>query len=98
MELSITDEQLESLITDSVKKEIRRRIDNSVNNGMAYWFEQDSIKSMTHSILRTEYLPKVTNGFIESLHLDLAELAKIMGKTVEAYLLKSFDLDNNSGY
>jgi hypothetical protein len=92
MDLNITDEQLMGLVENSVKGEVRRRIDNSVNNGIAGWFEQSSIQRMTYNILRQEYLPKITADFIEGLNIDLAELASIVGKEVENCLLKSFDL------
>ena len=92
MDLNITDEQLMGLVENSVKGEVRRRIDNSVNNGIAGWFEQSSIQRMTYNILRQEYLLKITADFIEGLNIDLAELAGIIGKEVENFLLKSFDL------
>lgn len=92
MELNITDEQLVGLVENSVKSEVRRRIDNSVNSGIADWFEQSSIQRMTYNILRQEYLPKITADFIKGLNIDLAELAGIIGKDVGTCLLKSFDL------
>ena len=92
MDIQVTDEQLEGLVESSVRAEVKRRIDNSVNNGIANWFEQSSIQRLTYNILRQEYLPKITADFIEGLHIDLAELASIVGKEVENCLLKSFDL------
>lgn len=92
MQLDITDEQLTGLIDSSVKSEIRRRIDNSVNSGIADWFEQSSIQRMTYNILLQEYLPKITAEFINGLNIDFAELAGIIGKEVETHLLKRFDL------
>ena len=90
MQIDITDEQLNGIVKQAVNQEVKRRIENSVNDGIAYWFSHQSIQHLTREILLKDYLPKITDKFIEGLNIDATDLSKVMASSVERYLLDRF--------
>jgi len=93
MQLDISDEQLNGIVKQSVNQEVRRRIENSVNDGIASWFSQQNIKSLTYEILLDTYIPQIVENFMRDIDFDPTEIARTIGKCVSDYFVRAFGCD-----
>lgn len=94
MQLDISDEQINGIVKQSINQEVKRRIENSVNDGIAYWFSHQSIQSLTREILIRDYIPKAVEDFMKNVEFDPNEVAKAIGQCVADYFVRAFGCES----
>ena len=84
MEINISDEQIQQMAKEEVRKYIAKRIENVMNDGCAYWFTQQSIMNITKEAVYR----KIDNTVVKDImaQVDTSEITKIIAKSIVDYL------------
>lgn len=84
MEINISDEQIQQMAKEEVRKYIAKRIENVMNDGCANWFTQQSIMNITKEAVYC----KIDNTVVKDImaQVDTSEITKIIAKSIVDYL------------
>lgn len=84
MEINITDEQIQQMAEEEVRKYIVKKIQRVMDDGCAYWFTQQNIMNLT----REAVYRKIDNTVVKDImaQVDTNEITKIISKSIVDYL------------
>lgn len=83
MEINITDEQIQQMAEEEVRKYIAKKIQKVMDDGCAYWFTQQNIMNLT----RGEVYRKIDNIVVQDMmaQVDADEIARTIAKAIVNY-------------
>lgn len=70
MNIELSEEKLNHLIEEEIKRYVKNRIEQTMNDGKAYWFSQQNIENITTDVIMYKVTSETIKQIIHSLMTD----------------------------
>lgn len=88
MNIELSEDKLNSLIEEEIKRYVKSRVERTMDNGKAYWFSQQNIENITIDVIMRKVTSEAIKQIIHSLMTDefTHQLSDCIANELKEYL------------